>query len=269
MNYSNNLIIPGCTRCKSLPIMLAIVCGMFLGSAAAATARLTAPDSAVAQELRRNTQALLDAIAPGDVGVWDRLLDARAIQVDENDVVRNKSEILANLKPLGPGSTGHLEIDDFRVALAGNVAVVTHEDNEYLDYHGQVIRSRFRMTDTWIRTRQRWRQIGSQVLAVLQDPPAIQLDSVVLCSYAGRYALTDQIIGTIQCRDGELTFERAGRPGRRFLAEVPDVFFEPGAPRTRRIFLRAQDGHVTGFVDRREARDILWTHIDEARASPP
>jgi hypothetical protein len=259
--------VPG--RRYSLLVLIAITCGACLSPAGSASAGSAAAENAVVQKLRQNTQALLDAIAPGNVSVWSRLLDARAIQVDENDVVRNKSEILANLKPLGSGLTGNLEIDDFQVALAGNVAVATHEDKEYLDYHGQVIRSRFRMTDTWIRTHQGWRQIGSQVLAVLQDPPAIPLDSSVLCSYTGRYALTAQIIGTIHCRDGELTFERAGRPDSRFLAETPDVFFEPGAPRSRRIFLRDKDGHVTGFVDRREARDILWTRIDEARMSPP
>jgi len=96
--------------------------------------------------------------------------------VDENDVVRDKAEILANLQPLGPGLTGHLDIAEFRVATAANMAVVTHEDNEYLDYHGQIIRSRL----------------------------------------------------------------------------SPDVFFEPGQPRTRRII---------GFVDRREGRDVAWKRI--------
>jgi hypothetical protein len=41
-----------------------------------------------ATELRRSTQSLLDAIAPGDVAVWDHFLAENAIQVDENDVVR-------------------------------------------------------------------------------------------------------------------------------------------------------------------------------------
>src|ERR1700691_1513186 len=54
---------------------------------------------ALATELRRNTQMLLDAIAPGNVVVWDSLLDPAVLQVDENDVVRTKPEILADLKP--------------------------------------------------------------------------------------------------------------------------------------------------------------------------
>jgi len=225
-----------------------------------ATAAHAADPSPVESELRRDTQALLDAIAPGDVAVWDRLLDSRAIQVDEDDTVRTKPQILADLKPLGPGLTGNLQIDDFRVAFYDDVAVVTHEDKEYLDYHGQVLHSRFRMTDTWRKTPEGWRLLGEQVLAVPQDPPSVPFDTVA-CAYAGRYGLTDDIVATISCRGDMLAVERAGRPVRTFLAETPDVFFEPGFPRTRRIFQRDAGGHVTGFVDRREERDIAWKRL--------
>src|ERR1700753_3907432 len=136
-----------------------------------------AEPSSVETELRQNTQILLDAIAPGDVATWDRLLDPKVIQVDENDVVRDKAQILAELKPLGPGLAGNLHLDDVRVAIYDDIAVVTHEDKEYLDYHGQVLRSRFRMTDTWRRTPEGWRLLGEQVLAVQQDPPSVPFDS--------------------------------------------------------------------------------------------
>jgi hypothetical protein len=220
--------------------------------------------SALVVELRRNTQILLDAIALGDVAVWDKLLDPAALQIDENDVVRRKPEILAELKPLGPGLAGHISIDDFRVAASGDVAIVTHEDDETLDYHGQMIRSRFRATDTWHKTSGGWRLLGSQVLAVLQDPPSVTLDSATLCAYAGRYALTNEIVATIRCADEQLLVDREEQPERRFLAEVKDVFFEPGRPRTRRIFLRNAEGRITAFVERREGRDVRWTRQSDA-----
>jgi len=211
--------------------------------------------------LRANTQALLNATAPGDTAVWNRLLDPGMIQVDENDVVRGKPEILASIQPLGPGLVGNLAIDDFKVALHGNVAVVTHEDNEYLDYHGQVIRSRFRMTDTWLDGTNGWRLIASQVLAVQKDPPSIKLDRATLCGYDGRYAMTSDIVATLQCAGDSLVMKRAGHADRFFLPEVRDVFFEPGQPRTRRIFQRDAHGTITGFVDRREERDIAWKRL--------
>jgi hypothetical protein len=220
--------------------------------------------SAAEADLRRNTQDLLDAVAPGDRAVWNRLLDSAAIQVDENDVVRDKAEILAGLEPLPSGLVGNLAIDEFKVVLHGNVAVVTHEDKEYLDFHGQVIRSRFRMTDTWLREGADWRQVASQVLAVPQDPPAVRLEHATLCSYAGRYAMTETIVATLRCAGDSLAMERPGRTARTFLPETRDVFFEPGAPRTRRIFQYDAQGQITGFVDRREARDIAWKRIGPA-----
>jgi hypothetical protein len=226
-----------------------------------------APADETEAELRVNTKALLDAIAPGDVAVWDRLLDEKAIQVDENDMVRNKSEILAELKPLGSGLVGHLNIDDFRVVRHDDVAVVTHEDNEYLDYHGQIILSRFRMTDTWTHSPVGWRLLASQVLAVLQDPPPQPLSKKLLCGYDGRYELTHDIVATIRCEEDGLLVEREGRPPRHLKAELADVFFEPGQPRTRRIFLRDRVGRITGFVDRREARDVKWTRIPSPSTS--
>jgi hypothetical protein len=216
-------------------------------------------------ELRHNTQALLDAIAPGDTATWNRLVDSTAIFVDENDVVRTKQELLAQLKPLGPGLVGNLAIDDFRVVLHGSVALVTHEDKEYLDYHGQIIRSRFRNVDTWLRESAGWREIGSQTLAVLQDPPAIHVDRATLCAYNGRYTMTSDIAATLRCSGDSLIVQREGHPDRVFLPETRDVFFEPGAPRTRRIFQYDARGRVTGFVDRREARDIAWTRTEPTR----
>ena len=215
-------------------------------------------------ELRRNTQSLLDAIAPGDTALWNRLLDSGAILVDENDVVRSKQQQLAALKPLAAGLTGNLAIDDFKVALHGDVAVVTHEDKEYLDYHGQIIHSRFRNVDTWLHEAGGWREIGSQTLAVLQDPPRARLDRSTLCGYAGRYALTSDIVATIQCSGDSLIMKRDGRPDRTYLPELRDIFFEPGAPRTRRIFQYDSHGRVSGFVDRREARDIAWKRVGPA-----
>jgi len=183
------------------------------------------------------------------------------IQVDENDVVRSKPEILASLQPLGPGLVGNLAIDDFKVALHGNVAVVTHEDNEYLDYHGQVIRSRFRMTDTWLDGTSGWRLIASQVLAVQKDPPSIKLGHATVCGYNGRYAMISDIVATLQCAGDSLVMKRAGHADRFFLPEVRDVFFEHGQPRTRRIFQRDAHGTITGFVDHREERDIAWKRL--------
>ena len=45
----------------------------------------------------------------------------------------------------------------FTLRVHGDLAVATHEYREELRYFGQTLRSRFRTTDTWLRTKAGWR----------------------------------------------------------------------------------------------------------------
>ncbi|MCB1033618.1 MAG: nuclear transport factor 2 family protein [Acidobacteria bacterium] len=220
------------------------------------------------QELRRLSQDLLDAVAPGDREVWDRTLHSRFLQVDENGGVHGKGEVLDGIQPLPPGLVGHIEIDAFRVERVGNTAVVALELQEHLDYHGQVLHSRFRSLETWVEEDGAWKLLAQHVAAVLKDPSEMRLSKDELCAYAGRYALTDEIVTTISCDASGLSSERPGRPPTHFKAETRDVFFEPGRPRTRRIFLRDAQGQIEAFVDRREGEDLRWRALPSPEPEP-
>ena len=228
----------------------------------AATVLLALPLFAdVESDLRRLTQEQLDAIAPGHVEVWRRNLHENFTHVDENNVVRGKEEILEELTPLPKGLVGKLQIAKFQVKVTGAVAIATHEDLEHLDYHGQMLVSRWRSTDTWLKTPGGWKLLAQHTMALLEDPPSIRLTEEQLCAYAGTYRLTAEITETIRCADGKLLGTRTGRSEVEYRAEVADVFFAPGRPRTRRIFLRDAKGAITGFADRREGIDVRWTKV--------
>jgi hypothetical protein len=110
-----------------------------------------------------------------------------------------------------------------------------------------------------ICTNAGWQLIAQQVTAVLKDPPATTLTNEQLCAYNGVYSLTESILATVQSTKDGLDFERAGQPTVKYVSEVADVFFVPGAPRTRRIFTRDGQGKIVGFVDQREGEDLRWT----------
>lgn len=217
------------------------------------------PAETVQAELRRLTQELVDAAAPGHTEVWARLLDERIVHVDENGVMRDKAALLDGLRPLPAGLEGTIEVDRFVVELHGETAVAAVELQERLLYHGQELRTRFRSVDTWRRTPEGWRLIGQHVAAVLRDPPAIALAPAELCSYSGVYALTPKITTRVRCEGDGLASIRTDRPEVRYLPEVRDVFFAPGQPRSRRIFTRDPSGRIDGFVDRREGEDVRWS----------
>lgn len=175
--------------------------------------------SCAESELRQRTQELLDAVAPGDVGVWRTRLHERMVHVDENGIVRDKAALLAELRPLPAGLKGSLRVASFLVQRHGEVAVATHEDREDLIYFGQTLRSRFRTTDTWLCTEHGWRLIGAQVLAVPEDPPPVKLSATELCAYEGRYALTREVTATVRAKTGSFTSNAPAGPqpctGRR------------------------------------------------------
>jgi hypothetical protein len=159
-----------------------------------------AAQSAAEADLRRIVQELLDAVAPGNGEVWQRYLHERVIHVDETGTVRTKKELLAQFTPLPPGLVGRIAIDRFKIEMHGDIAVVAYEIQEHLDYHGQILRSRFRSNDTWLKTQQGWRLLAEQTTAVLKDPPSVKLRHEQLCEYSGSYSLTTDINTTIARR---------------------------------------------------------------------
>jgi hypothetical protein len=210
------------------------------------------------QELRKASQELLDAVATGRVEAWKKYLDDRLVHVDENGVTRTKQELLKELAPLPPGLTGSMVIDRFHAEFHGDVAVAAYEIQERLDFHGQVLHTRFRSSDTWIKTPAGWRLIAQQVAVVLKDPPSIKLPQSQLCAYDGTYALTPQIEVKVRCSASGLTMQRTGQPAVDYLPETADVFFSPGQPRGRRLFVRDAAGKIVAMLDRREGEDIRW-----------
>jgi ketosteroid isomerase-like protein len=234
--------------------LLGFVAALFFAAGVAHAAT----QSAAEVELRKAVQEMLDAIAPGNADVWKRYLHERVLLVDENGTVRTKSEMLAEFSPLPAGLVGRLAVDTFKIEQHGDVAVLAYEAQEHLDYHGQTLQSRYRINDTWLKTAQGWQLLAEQVAAVLKDPPSVKLTQQQLCEYSGTYSLTAEITATITCTADGLTAERSGRKPSPYRAEVKDVFFVAGQPRTRRIFVRDAQGKVVAFVDRREGEDIRW-----------
>ena len=219
------------------------------------------PQDKTKTEVLAKTQALVDAVAPGNKAPWNEDLDQSFIQMDENGAVRSKEELLREIEPLPAGLVGHIKVENFRVRQTGALAVAAYELQESLDYRGQPLHTRFRSLDTWLRTKQGWRLMAQHTAAVLKDPPAIKLSQDELCAYSGRYQLTPEIQTSIKCVADGLEAERAGRPSVTYRPEVRDLFFAPGQPRSRRIFQRGPDGSVVSFVDRREGEDIRWVRI--------
>ena len=244
-------------------LCLLTVAGAALGGSTVAASRTAAPDAASAATttatLQGATQALVDAIAPGERAVWEHYTDSAFTYVTEDNEVKSRAQMLEDLKPLPSGSSGWIVVEGFRCTDFGNFAVTTYIMDEHETVEGHALHARYRGSDTWRATGGGWRLVAAQVYAIPGDPPRTKLTSARLAEYAGLYSLSAATHQAIRPDGDHLIAERTGRAPQLLLPESGDVFFTPGRPRTRRIFTRASDGRVSGFADRREGSDLVWT----------
>jgi hypothetical protein len=250
------------------PAQLDDVAGARLrGQAASVVAGPAQLDDAASARLRSEAQALVDALAVGDKRPWSNFLDERGVFIDEDGIRYTKAEMVAQVTPLPKGVSGSIDITDWRVNILGNVAVETHIADEHEDFHGQKLHALYRVTESWMKQPSGWKLVSSQTLALRQDPPPAALPEQAMQAYVGRYAAApDYVVEITRDASGLVARTNGGRP-QPIKAELADVMFTPGQPRTRKIFQRDSAGRITGFVSRREERDVVFKRLDSPALS--
>lgn len=213
-------------------------------------------------EFRARDQALLDAIAVGNKAEWERLLSPDAIYIDENGAIYSKPQLIAEMiRPLPPHVSGHIDIASYRLQVTGDTALVVHKDDEFENWHGHRLKAQYVMSETWRRNHGEWKLAMVHVYVVPKDPPGVSLPSEKLDAYTGRYKAAPELLDVITRDGAKLTLSYNGKPAKPLLVESPDMLFIPGEPRFRYIFQRDGKGRITGFVERREGENILWTRV--------
>ncbi len=188
--------------------------------------------------LRAKDQALLDTIAPGDRKVWD----GTAVYVDENGVILDRAEFMKQLEPLPPGAWGTLRIASYSAHINGDLATIIHTGDEQENYHGQMLSTRYLMTETWRRDAGEWKLHMVHAYPILKDPPPMTLPAKGLQEYAGRYSGGSDLVYIIQWDGKRLVGGRLGRSLTPLEVDIRDVLFVAGQPRTRKIFRRDANG---------------------------
>jgi hypothetical protein len=100
--------------------------------------------------------------------------------------------------------------------------------------------------------------IASQGRLLQRDPLAVILLSDELKSYVGIYAAGPLLTVVISREGNALAASVNHKKAVPLQAEASGVFFTPASPLTEIIFQRSASGRVTGYLNLRDERDLLF-----------
>jgi uncharacterized protein DUF4440/uncharacterized protein DUF3471 len=229
----------------------------------AAPSRETPASSAgIVEDLKRKTQELMDALAPGDRAVWERYLAEGSLYSDEEGRVLTKAELLKELQPLPTGYVGSIRTGEWKTFARDNVVVLSHRDREELELYGQKLITQFQMTNTWVKAEDgRWQIVSTQAMAIPSERKPFAIDPSRLDAYVGQYRLAPEVTYTIT-REGDTLFGvRSGRPKEELLPLCVDTFYRKGVWRGEKVFERDGQGNVSRMLDRRDNNDLVWQKL--------
>lgn len=216
----------------------------------------------VITQLKRATQELLDAIAPGDVAVWQKYLAEECLYTDEEGHVKSKADLLQELKPLPKGYIGRIKMGEPQVILQDKVIVLVHRDREELQLFGQTLTTWFHSTDTWAKQPDgQWKLVAEQVMAIPNERKPITISATKLDDYVGQYQLAPDVFYSITREGDKLYGQRNGRAKEELLPLYADVFYRKGVWRGEKVFERDAQGKVVRILDRRDNNDLVWKRV--------
>jgi ketosteroid isomerase-like protein len=121
----------------------------------------------VEQELIKLENEWADALFKRDVASYDRILADDYTWTDFDGIVWTKAQDLETLKSGEVVNTSYV-VDDWKVRVYGDAAVVTGRCTTKETYKGEDVSGQFQWTDTWVKRAGRWQCVASHTSRIAQ-----------------------------------------------------------------------------------------------------
>jgi hypothetical protein len=151
-----------------------------------------------------------------------------------------------------------MSIDEVKVLLAEDTAVLSSIVEVKWNVGGQKITLRSCYSDTYVKRSGRWQLLATHMTLVDQaqsKPQEISLDPELLDEYVGVYQLSSTIRLKVHRADNKLFVEGVGGTQHELVPESTDSFLIRGTA-TKHLFIRDSRGKVTHLVLRAIGQEL-------------
>jgi hypothetical protein len=208
--------------------------------------------------LHRQTQAFSDAGQRGDGAAMGKMLDPDVIFFNETGEKATRTDMAGATPPAAGTPIRSIATTDWNCKVYGDAAVTSFID---VLEQGSPSEMQFRSVETWKKKGAFWKMIGSETLTLAQDPNPVVLDGKTLDQYAGVYESGANMQFTFKRKGDAIAASLNGTPETIQKAQARDIFFSPGHGATPKVFLRGDDGKISGFIYLRGKNSIVFKRV--------
>jgi hypothetical protein len=208
--------------------------------------------------LLKQTQAFSDAGQRGDGAAMATMLDPEVIFFNETGEKATRADMAGATPPAAGAPIRTITTTDWGCKVHGDVAVTSFID---VLEQGKSAEMKFRSVETWRKEGVAWKMIGSETLALQQDPDPVVLGLKALDEYAGNYEAGASMKFTFARKGGDLVASLNGGAETAQKAQARDIFFTPGHGTTPKVFQRSDDGKIIGFIYLRGKNSIVFRRV--------
>ena len=241
---------------------------VFAGTRVLAAATTPPASAETVKWFETTEQALMDAIAPGDRSVWERVMDPSCVVTTEEGAVVTKAQFLEELRPMPKGLSGSLTVKELTVQEFPTLAVVRYLGDESESVFGQQLKVRYRVTNTYRRDGPSWKMLASHLSVVTTDPPAQKVATEGWPALVGQYRLLpDGWTFFVELRDGRLYGGRDPKKLQPLVPLTPDAFVVPGS--LGEWLFVVENGKAARILNLRKFAVLVWTRVEGTAQRDP
>lgn len=115
----------------------------------------------VEQTLMNIEQEMADGIVKGNTSAFEKYVADNASLIDPGGMLMNKAQTIALFKS-GDLKFESSKIDDMKVQVFDNTAIVTYRTTDKGTYKTQDISGQYRWTDTFVKVNGKWLLVAGQ-----------------------------------------------------------------------------------------------------------
>jgi ketosteroid isomerase-like protein len=208
------------------------------------------------QELKEITRKRLDAEASRDVNYLSRVYADELSIANPEGRIASKEVILTNMKRASESIKRSSRLEQTRVRVVGDTAIVTGINNIAMQIGNQERKDKVRFTDTYVRRQGNWQMLASHLSRMPTERQAAKVDLKIYDAYVGEYELVSGLTVTVTREGDRLMTQTSGQPDKgEVFPESETTFFYRGSNASV-IFHKDTTGKVTHLVFKDQGQEI-------------